>query len=309
MKRSGSRPRRRRLAAFSAFSACIAFGPLAAIGSTPPVEWEDPAPRPAAPARPAPRDRAPVAAASRASTLLLELDAALAREPEGGERPMASALVRAALAIREPGLPLEASTLEGLSEPDRRLVESFHHACRRIGRDLEDGKPAGEALLALDPVLTLASEGPPLVIPRVELCSRVDAHGKYVPLPSRRFASGKVTPVLLYTELVGFTSGEVAGRWRTDVASRSVLLSKEDGSVVWSREWLPLRDESDRPREEFFLSERIDLPATLAPGRYVLKSTVRDEATGRIAERSVPVEIAAAERTVAAPDRPSTAGD
>jgi hypothetical protein len=302
MPRSGSRARRRRLAALSAFSACIAFGPLAAVGSTPPVEWEDPAPRPAGASRPAPRERTPTPPAGRASSLLLELDAALAREPDGGERPMASALVRAALAIREPGLPLDASTLEGLSEPDRRLVESFHDACRRIGRDLEDGKPAGEALLALDPVLTLASEGPPLVIPRVELCSRVDSHGKYVPLPSRNFTAGKVTPVLLYTELVGFTSGAVAGRWRTDVASRAILLSKDDGSIAWSREWLPLRDESDRPREDFFLSERIDLPATLAPGRYVLKSTVRDEATGRIAERSVPIEIAAPERTATAGD-------
>lgn len=311
MRRAGTRSRRHRLAALSAFSACIA-----AVASTPPVappiEWEPPASgSPAAP-RTADRPRTVPPAAGRAADLLLELDAALAREPAGGDRPLASALVRAALAIREPGLALDASGLEGLSPPDRRLVEAFHDACRRIGRDLEDGKPAGDALLALDPVLALASEGPPLVIPRVELCSRVEAHGKYVPLPSRNFAAGKVNPLLLYTELVGFTSGQVAGRWRTDVASRALLLSKDDGSVVWSREWLPLRDESDRPREDFFLSERIDLPATLAPGRYVLKSTVRDEATGRIAERSVPIEIQAAavpERTVAAPDRPGAGGD
>ena len=80
------------------------------------------------------------------------------------------------------------------------------------------------------------------------------------------------------------------------------MIATQVNSYCRRREWLPLRDESDRPREDFFLSERIDLPATLAPGRYVLKSTVRDEATGRIAERSVPIEIAAPERTATAGD-------
>lgn len=301
MHRSGSRARRRRLAALSAFSACVAFGPLAAIAATPPIEWEETAPRPA----PRGSDPAPARTGGRAPST--------GKAPAAPtEKTLATALARAALAIEEPGRSLDPGTLDGLSEGDRRLVESFHDACRRIGRDLDDGKPAGEALLALDSVLTLASEGPPLVIPRVELCSRIESHGNYVPLPSRTFRAGKVTPVLLYTELVGFTSGEVAGRWRTDVASRAVLLSKDDGSVAWSREWLPLRDESDRAREEFFLSERIDLPASLAPGRYVLKSTVRDEATGRIAERSVPIEIVASgspERTANAPEGPGSAGD
>jgi len=304
--RRARRVNRRRLVATSALFA------LVALGAAPPIEWDDPAPRPPAAKRTEPRASPPAADRTRASDLVIELDAALAREPGGGDRPLASALVRAALSIREPGLSLDPATLEGLSDPDRRLVEAFHDACRRMGRDLEDGKPAGEALLALDPVLTLASEGPPLVIPRVELCSRVESHGKYVALPSRAFTAGKSTPLLLYTELLGFTTGEVAGRWRTEVASRAQLLSKEDGSVAWSRDWLPLRDESDRPRGEFFLSERIDLPATLAPGRYVLKSTVRDEATGRIAERSVPIEIVAAsgpERTAVAPARPESAGD
>jgi hypothetical protein len=44
----------------------------------------------------------------------------------------------------------------------------------------------------------------------------------------------------------------------------------------------------------------------------VLKSTVRDEATGRVAERSVPIEIvapAASERAAVAPSRPESAGD
>jgi len=302
MHRSGSRARRRRLAALSAFSACVAFGPIAALATTPPIEWEEPAPRPASRGS----DPAPARTGPRASPA--GRDPAAAAE----KKTLAAALARAALAIEEPGRTLDPSALDGLAEGDRRLVDSFHEACRRIGRDLEDGKPAGEALLALDAVLTLASEGPPLVIPRVELCSRIESHGNYVPLPSRTFKAGKVSPVLLYTELVGFTSGEVAGRWRTDVASRAVLLSKDDGSVVWSREWLPLRDESDRARDEFFLSERIDLPASLVPGRYVLKSTVRDEATGRIAERSVPIEIVATgspERTANAPERPGPAGD
>lgn len=306
MRRTGNRSRRaavRRLTALSALSAGVALATLPAGGFTPPVEWEEPAPRTPVPAA-TPRERAAPKPAPSSIPKPAPKPVSVS-----SDRSVSAALVEAALAIREPGHTLDPESLSGLSAADLRLVEAFHEACRRIGRDLEDGKPAGEALLALDPVLALASEGPPLVIPRVEICSRVESHGKYAALSTRSFPAGKVTPVLLYTELLGFTTGQVAGRWRTEVASRAILLSKEDGSVAWSREWLPLRDESDRPREEFFLSERIDLPATLAPGRYVLKSTVRDEATGRIAERSIPIEIAAPERTAAVPGRPEAAGD
>jgi len=252
----------------------------------PPIEWNEPTTGPDGKAV----ARRPAGGPS-ADALLLELDAALASPEGASRRPLASALVRAALAIREPGLPFDVQEAPGLAEADRRLVRAFHEACRRIGRDLEDGKPAGEAMVALDEVLALATDLPALVIPRIELCTRIEGFGRYTAMPQRRFAAGTAHPILLYTELLGFTSARVTGRWRTEVASRATLLARSDGSVAWSRDWLPLRDESDRPRDDFFLAERIDLPATLPPGSYVLKSAVRDEATGRIAERSLVIEI------------------
>ena len=46
-------------------------------------------------------------------------------------------------------------------------------------------------------------------------------------------------------------------------------------------------------RRDFFLADRLTIPASLPAGRYVLKVTVVDDLANRVAESTIPVTIAA----------------
>ena len=72
-------------------------------------------------------------------------------------------------------------------------------------------------------------------------------------------------------------------------------LFHDDGSRQWRSAEAVIRDTS-RTRRDFFLVQRIDLPANLSVGKYNLKVTVRDRLAGEggaEAELAVPIQIVA----------------
>ena len=54
-------------------------------------------------------------------------------------------------------------------------------------------------------------------------------------------------------------------------------------------------DQSRNRRHDFFISRRIQLPSSLAAGKYVLKITMTDEQSDRVVEASAPLELVAPE--------------
>lgn len=137
-----------------------------------------------------------------------------------------------------------------------------------------------------------ASQG--LTLAQLQLCTRVDGYGKYVSLDGAPIVAGKPLAALVYTEVENFsqTSAGTNGEYSVSL-SQEVHLYTEAGTPVWSRPKQLSRDSSKNRRRDFFLVQRIEIPGNLAPGRYDLKVTVRDEEANAISERSVPITIVA----------------
>ncbi len=272
-----------------------------------PIRWSastsEPAGRPAPPAAATPTPKqptSPAAPTSAGSVASPELRDALAAAIQnsiatsGGGKPVAKALAAAAGALTDPEAPFDVTHFGQLDEEEKVLVERFHDACQTVGRDLASGKPAAEAAGVLAAALAAAKEPDPLVIPKVELCTRVDGFGKVTPIDNKRFLPGKAIQVILYTEVDRFSSEQNdKGEWSTRLATKVAIYAKHDGTQVWTRDWQGVADTSSVRRGDFFICEKVTLNEYLTVGTYILRTTVRDEKTGAVAEKSVEFQMVA----------------
>ena len=138
------------------------------------------------------------------------------------------------------------------------------------------------------------------------LCSRVDGFGKFAKVESVR-ATGKPVPLLIYTQLDGFAYRTRDGsstatddgktEWVVEIGQSVVVYrmgadgaSKGDVQVKVEPEQTA-RDVASFKRRDHFLVQRIELPTPLVPGKYGVKVTVRDKATGVVDERMTEVVV------------------
>lgn len=141
----------------------------------------------------------------------------------------------------------------------------------------------------------------------VALCSRVESFGRYTPFASNRFLAGRTNPAIVYAEVENFTQrpvAEIADAGTTHRPADSDELAVEltiraelfhdDGSRQWRSAEALVRDTARTRRRDFFLVQRIDLPANLSVGKYNLKVAVRDRLAGdALVETTIPITIVA----------------
>jgi hypothetical protein len=133
-----------------------------------------------------------------------------------------------------------------------------------------------------------------LNIPTLALCTKVEAFGTYEPIDPPRFIVGKENLAIIYCEVENFSSTPSNGQktWETHLTQEAVLYT-ESGMQVWIDKAGTIVDRSRNRRHDFFIAKKIKLPQNLTIGRYLLKVTVEDEQAKRIAEQTIPVEVAA----------------
>jgi hypothetical protein len=133
-----------------------------------------------------------------------------------------------------------------------------------------------------------------LSIPTLELCRQVDGFGRYETMDTHLLA-GQDNPAIIYCELANFSSQQKADtkQWQTDVTEQAVLYVDTTGEQVWSNKVQQITDQSRNRRHDFFVRTLETFPKNLGIGRYLLKVTIVDKQTNRMAEATLPIEIVA----------------
>lgn len=145
---------------------------------------------------------------------------------------------------------------------------------------LEPLNASNSALAATDELRRLLGQQSGVCIPRVALVTKVASYGDYEAISPLRFKAGSEIHAYLYTEVANFRSEPVDGdRLRTLLGER-VQVFDAAGQVVWERHENNIEDRVRSPRRDFFIPFPMKLPATLAPGEYVLKVTIEDRVGG-----------------------------
>lgn len=177
-----------------------------------------------------------------------------------------------------------------------RLAESDGTLWQTIVEALTQAE-IGAAAEAPAPAPAPAEPAPPapsLAIAELQLCRRIEGFGVYEPFPAGELRPGRA--VGLYWEVEGLRAEESEGGFRTRLESTVELIPASGAGRAWTRPLGPAEDVCRRPRRDFFVNARIDLPADLEPGDYVLRLTVNDALAGTQARRERPVTLAAPPR-------------
>lgn len=200
--------------------------------------------------------------------------------------------------VREEPTP-ELADVAQLSSEDREMLSAlmdgltnFRNCVRAEGNPMLSRKI--QPLLEMADRLRSQTE---LSIPTIALCTRVDSFGVYRPLRSARFtaAADRDNEVIVYCEVANFTSVQNSERmWETRLRQELVLYT-DAGQRVWpdSPNEQLFVDLARNRRHDFFIPRKIKLPSTLSAGRYLLKMTLTDDQSHRLAEATTPLEMMA----------------
>jgi len=184
--------------------------------------------------------------------------------------------------------PVEIGSIgKGLPEEQRQVIANVAALLSAVRHEaLNPQLPGEEALLrATDLTAQLAQRADP-VITTIALCRRVVTFGVYEEMPASEFAAGRATPTIVYSEIRNLRSDKGAdGLYRSVLATRMELFTA-DGQSVWQHEEPEITDLCRNRRGDFFVAQRVTLPATLKDGPHVLKVLVDDKLSGRAAEQS-----------------------
>lgn len=291
-----------------------------------PTEPETPAAAPSEPAA-----RAPVAVpqdsktlSQRRAELATELASLLQPAEESGTDAFKAIAPLLAVETLEPGSaqPEIDVAMRAMTTDERSAVTTVRDLLRQIGRDpqlLSDPEALGRKLNDYAARLNVSNvTGDPadgLTLGNVALCTRVESFGRYSTYPTNRFIAGRASAAILYVEVgnfaqvpLGNASLDGSGEGYAVELAQQARLFHDDGTLQWKYSSATIRDTSRTRRRDFFVVQRIELPANLSIGKYTLKVTVRDVGSGGMeAEATVPIQIVA-DPTISQPVRAKADG-
>lgn len=245
----------------------------------------------------------PVADVKQVAAVATHLASNLRHRGESDKQPIPDAIVLTTLESLRPGIFAE------LDKPDSVFSKSISREDRKellAARDRVASDPEAKTLASDSLSRTLQTFAPPasLTIPKAFLCTRVQGFGRYEALNSDKFLVGKPLRALIYTELDGFTTRSARagdpGMSAIDPPKHAVELSQSitlyhdpSGLVAWQRPPQTVIEPCKTKRRDFFLVQRLELPATLSIGKYNLKVRVTDVTSGAEAETILPINVVA----------------
>ncbi len=150
---------------------------------------------------------------------------------------------------------------------------------------------ADEVYAAADRLRSAAATKASLEVPTVRLCLKVNAFAVYEELPTGILRPGRANQVILYFEVENFKSElQPGGRYRSLLSSQVEIMSPS-GDVLWRVDEPKIEDLARRVRRDFFVANKMVIPATLVSGEYVLKLTVEDKLAGKRTQAIHPFSV------------------
>jgi len=239
---------------------------------------------------------------ARVEALADQIEQLVATRVATSNSPMRDALALIAADLLRPGGPkgdaaIDQQTLDALAPSERQTLEALRSSLREVA-----GAPPESMAGALQGAAEKLQQALGVRIGRVELCSRVDKFGSFVPFRGHEFLARGANAALVYVEVERFSHRALTSsdrpttpgdRWAVDLSQELRLYHKADGRLAWRGPTERIVDTSRNRRRDFYLVTKIDLPSALTVGSYELQVTITDETTGTVDQFAVSIGIVA----------------
>ena len=247
----------------------------------------------------------------RVKALAAELRKAIgekADDPEGAmPRYLALAMLEM-LSASEAGInadSLALPSLDKLTEKEKQAVNSVRELLEALARDpgaAGDPQKVAELFARSMDALSGAQN---VRIARAELCSKVEAFGRFKPFEGTQFLAGQSNRVIVYTEVDKYAYRDLQGdassasgasngdRWSVELSQELRLYNADGSMLAWRKPEETVTERSRNKRRDFFITQMIELPRTLTVGPYSMKIIVRDRVGGGVSEAVIPISIVA----------------
>lgn len=248
------------------------------------------------------RATTPMGASTSGSSVLADLEAAVAANPNDLDKQVRLRMMYVALGQDGKALAETAGMSRDVLETVQGLIRPLIEA--RTANAGDPARAAARQLASVEQLQQNLRSRAELSIPAMALCSQIDTFGRYDAIEPPALPARSRATYWLYVEVANYRSEQTArGDYRTLLTMRTSLLTR-DGREVWTRTDRQIEDLSKRPRADFFLSLPFTLPETIEPGEYVLKAEIEDELGGKANSRALDIKIVStSEATRATADR------
>ncbi|MEE2972407.1 MAG: hypothetical protein VX672_04715, partial [Planctomycetota bacterium] len=213
-----------------------------------------------------------------------------------------------ALEELEPGEDIRfAPASRGLLSEEEELLVAVGAFAEALRDRLAGGEDSSRDILLgeLQNLLVRLQNDDGLSLGTVEICSSIRGFGDVVPV-ARRMATGTDHPLLVYAELEGleWAPRAEAGRVGWQIEHRLELHQLADDMVIDPGVPTKIGQDLAAAVDDTYFWIQYTLPAAdLRAGRYILKLWIREPATGREVERSIPIDLLPARLIARSPDR------
>jgi hypothetical protein len=168
----------------------------------------------------------------------------------------------------------------------------------------------------------------PVKITASALCTSVESYGCYTRFSDYTFLQGRPQPAIVYVAVENFTERSLSAQgtpsptitpisanpaapgaawpkptprdrkapttgYVVELTESIAIHNDADDLVVWRAPDASIRDVSRDKRQDYYLVQRVELPARLTLGKYTIKVTVRDTVSGATDEAIIPIQIVA----------------
>ncbi|MCA9114993.1 MAG: hypothetical protein KDA79_07895 [Planctomycetaceae bacterium] len=145
-----------------------------------------------------------------------------------------------------------------------------------------------QAVAQLKPAVRALQTEADLEVRNVAFCHRISSFGNYSRFPADEFSPGQ--KVLVYGEVTNFLSEPTSdGQYRTVLRSQIEILRPglRGGAVAEPIRFAPTEDLCRNHRQDYFHSYEFTIPRDLPYGPHVMKLTIYDELSRKVATTSV----------------------
>ncbi len=184
----------------------------------------------------------------------------------------------------------DATAAAALSAPDQKLLSDLLAALQGMTTPISASTTLAERASPLVDAAKKWQVDADLTLPKLALASRVDSFGVYSPVEPK-FPQGVKRTVIIYCEVANFACKKTDDGWYETHLSQQDTLITDDGLLIWRPTAEDVQDRSMNQRRDFYLVKKLTIPDTLAAGKYMLRMSVTDHTTNKIAMTNLPIEI------------------